>query len=107
MLASCQSWREVEHLIFYNTGATSPEQTSAMMAEGRRVLGGIPGVRQVMTGTSITEGAPYRHCWAVRFAHPAVIDSYRDHPAHQAFANNLFRPLAADRITIDFQHLLD
>jgi fructose-bisphosphate aldolase, class II len=40
----------------------------------------------------------------VRFAHPAVIDSYRDHPDHLAFADNLFRPLAADRMTIDFRH---
>ena len=78
-----------------------------MMAEGRRVLGAIPGVRQVVTGTSVAEGSPYRYCWAVRFTHPAVIDSYRDHADHQAFANGLFRPLAADRITIDFQHKLD
>ncbi len=63
-------WREVEHLIIYNTSAATPEETAAMMAEGRRVLGAIPGVRQVITGTSVTETAAYRHCWAVRFAHP-------------------------------------
>jgi fructose-bisphosphate aldolase class II len=107
VLAACRPWREVEHLIFYNTRDLPEDQSRAMMAEGRRVLSAIPGVRRVVTGTSVADGAPYRHCWAVRFSHPAVIDSYRDHPDHQAFANGLFRPLAADRITIDFQHVLD
>ncbi len=104
---ACRPWREVEHLIVYNTSAADPGETAAMMAEGRRVLGAIPGVRQVITGTSVAEGAAYRHCWLVRFAHPAVIDSYRDHPAHKRFADDLFRPLAADRISIDYQHSLD
>lgn len=107
VIAACRPWREVEHLIVYNTNTANPEETAAMMAEGCRVLGAIPGVRQVVVGTSLREDAPYRHFWAVRFAQPAVVESYRDHPDHQRFADSLFRPLAADRITIDFQHMLD
>ncbi len=34
--------------------------------------------------------------------HEKVIESYRDHPDHTAFANQLFRPIAGDRISIDF-----
>jgi fructose-bisphosphate aldolase class II len=105
--AVCRPWREVEHVVLYNTSAASLAETAEMMAEGRRVLGAIPGVREVLTGTSVAEGAPYRHCWLVRFAQPDVIDAYRDHPSHQRFADDLFRPRAADRITIDFQHVLD
>lgn len=105
--AVCRHWREVEHVVLYNTSAATAEETAEMMAEGRRVLGNIPGVRQVVTGTSDATGAPYRHCWLVRFAQPAVIDAYRDHPDHQRFADVQFRPRAADRITIDFQHVLD
>jgi fructose-bisphosphate aldolase class II len=41
----------------------------------------------------------------VRFCHTAVIDSYRKHPDHVAFADNLFRPVAGERISIDFQML--
>ncbi len=104
VMAACRPWREVEHLIIYNLSGTSPEETTAMMAEGRRILGAIPGVRQVITGTSIREDAPYRHCWLMRFAHPAVIDSFREHPNHQAFADGQFRPRAGDRISIDFRH---
>jgi len=102
VMAACRPWREVEHLIVYNLSGTGPEEAATMMAEGRRILGAIPGVRQIITGTSIREDAPYRHCWLVRFAHPAVIDSYREHPDHQAFADDQFRPRAGDRISIDY-----
>jgi len=34
---------------------------------------------------------------------PAVIDSYREHPVHVAFADNLFRPVSAERLSIDYQ----
>jgi len=104
VMASCRPWQEVEHLIVYNLIDTEPEETAAMMAKGRRILGAVPGVRQVITGTSIREDDHYRHCWLVRFAHPAVIDSYREHPDHQAFADGQFRPRAGDRISIDFRH---
>ena len=104
LLEACRPWQEVEHVVIYNSGAADPAQTAAMMAEGRRVLAAIPGVRQVITGTSVREDGRYRHCWLVRFASAAVIDTYRDHPDHQAFADDHFRPLAADRLTIDYRH---
>jgi fructose-bisphosphate aldolase class II len=102
VLGACRAWREVEHLVIYNSSG-DPSRTAAMMAEGRRVLAEIPGVRHVITGTSVPEDAAYRHCWLVRFADAAVIDTYRDHPDHQAFADNHFRPLASERLTIDYQ----
>jgi fructose-bisphosphate aldolase class II len=78
-----------------------------MMAEGRRMLCTIPGVREVFSGETIKEGTRYHYCWRIRFAHPNVIDSYRDHPAHVEFANTLFRPMASDRITIDYRTVSD
>ena len=39
----------------------------------------------------------------VRFCHPAVIESYREHPDHVAFADNRFRPVAGERISVDYQ----
>ena len=66
-------------------------------------LSQIPGVREVFTGEAIQEGAHYRFSWLVRFCHPAVIDSYREHPDHIAFADSLFRPIAGDRISIDYR----
>ena len=73
------------------------------MAAGRRELGAIPGVRRVFAGRALKDGAKYRYCWLVRFTHPKVVDSYREHPAHAAFADTRFRPQAAGRITVDYQ----
>lgn len=103
VLAQCEPWSPVEHLIIHNVEQLNDRGVNDMMAEGRRVLSKIPGVREIFTGEAIKEGAKYRFCWLVRFAHKAVIDSYRDHPDHVAFANNMFRLYAADRISIDYQ----
>ncbi len=102
ILASCESWSPVEHLIIYNVEQKSSASIESLMEEGLRVLSNIPGVREVFTGEAVQEGAKYRYCWLIRFAHPATIDSYRNHPAHVAFADHHFRPIAGDRISIDY-----
>ena len=103
LLARCTPWTPVEHLIIYNTQGITEHDVDAMMAEGRRVLSAIPGVRKVATGKAVEEAAQFRYCWLVSFVHPAVIDSYREHPAHVAFADSVFRPVAGERISIDYQ----
>lgn len=104
ILSRCPAWEGVEHLITYNAEQTDEAGVAAMMDEGRRVLAEVPGVRAVLTGEAINvEKARYRYCWLVRFAHPAVIESYRDHPLHAAFADDYFRPVAPDRMSIDYR----
>jgi len=105
LLESCEPWSPVEHIILYNVDGLDEAGVEAMMAEGRQVLSAIPGVLAVDTGRAVMEDADYRYCWRVRFCHPAVIDSYRDHPDHVAFADRRFRPVAANRISIDYQLL--
>lgn len=102
-LAACAAWREVDHVILFNTRNDDLQETQQMMAEGRRILSAIPGVRRVVTGVATREDAPYHYAWLVRFCHPEVIQSYRDHPDHVDFADRGFRPIAQDRISIDFQ----
>lgn len=102
VLAESRPWRPVEHTIVYNVSGADDSQVEAMMARGREVLAKIPGVRRVFTGRAVKDDAQYRFCWIVQFAHENVIESYRNHPEHAAFANNHFRPLADDRISIDF-----
>ncbi len=104
VLSRCRSWFPVEHLIIYNVeGIDDETRVEMMMAEGRRVLGAIPGVREVVTGKAVQENEKYRYTWLVRFCHPAVIDSYREHPDHIDFADKIFRPMAGERISIDFK----
>jgi fructose-bisphosphate aldolase class II len=103
LLSVCEPWQTVSHLIIYNVaaGADAP----AMIAEGRRVLAAIPGVRRVFSGEAVEHAAGYRYCWNVEFCHPAVIASYRQHPDHVNFADKRFRPIAGDRISIDYREL--
>jgi len=103
VLDASELWAPIEHLIIYNVKGLDEQGVQAMMAEGRRMLAAIPGVREVITGEAVKAGAAYPYTWLVRFCHPAVIDSYRDHPSHVAFADQLFRPVAGERISIDYQ----
>ncbi len=105
VLRHCRPWLPVEHLIIYNVEGQDDNCTLDMIAEGRRVLSTIPGVREVFTGEAVQQDAAYRYTWLVRFCHPAVIDSYREHPYHVAFADKLFRPVAGERISIDYRQL--
>jgi len=102
LLAECRPWRPVEHLIIFNVEGLDQAGAERMMADGREILGAIPGVRRVFTGTAVKEDAGYRYTWLVRFCHPAVIASYRDHPDHRAFADGRFRPYAGGRVSIDY-----
>lgn len=97
----CKPWHPVEHLIIYNT-TVDDTKSAELAAEGRRVLDRIPGVRATWSGRAVKDDAGYRWCWLFRFAHAAVIDSYREHPDHIAYADNHFRPIAGDRVSIDY-----
>lgn len=102
LLATARPVTPVEHLIVYNLAAAAEPRAEELMAHGRECLATIPGVRSVATGQAIQENAKYRYCWLVRFSGPSVIPGYRDHPTHVAYADQHFRPNAADRISIDF-----
>jgi len=102
VLAIAEAWQPVHHIIIYNVDTDDDTQVSNMMREGGKVLSNIPGVRRVIAGRAVQEDAKYKCSWLIEFVHENVIESYRDHPDHVAFANNQFRPIAGDRISIDF-----
>ena len=97
----CRVYAPVEHLIIYNS-SVNDEQTRKAGLLGSMVLDKIPGVRATWRGESVKSDAKYRWCWLIRFANESVIASYRDHPDHVAYANEQFRPIADNRISIDY-----
>jgi len=103
--AESRAFEPVEHVIMYNVTGISDKQVETIMAHGRDVLAKIPGVRRVVTGWALTDHPKYRFSWLIEFVHEKVIDSYRNHPDHVHFANELFRPVAGDRVSIDFVHV--
>ena len=103
VLAYCEAWMPVEHLIIYNVHGISRDETMTMIDEGKKTLSTIPGVLEIITGHSVQEDDAYQYTWIIRFCHHTVIESYRNHPLHIAFADTLFRPVAGERISIDYQ----
>jgi len=105
VLSHSRPWTPIEHLIIYNVEGLDDHGAKEMALKGKEILSKIPGVREVFIGDSVNENADYRYTWLVRFCHPAVIDSYREHLAHVAFADDLFRPVAGNRISIDYRKI--
>ncbi len=103
LLKIARPWREVAHVIIYNTNEKDEAATEQMMMHGHEVLSDIPGVRQVATGRALTAQAQYQYCWLIRFAQTNVIKNYREHPAHVKFADHHFRPRTSNRISIDYE----
>ena len=102
-LASCAPWLNIEHVVVYDAPQVDEARLRAVMIEGQRALSAIPGVREVEVGSVADNGAAYRHCWLIRFAAPEVVESFKHHPAHVAFAEHHFRPIAPNRLTTDFR----
>ena len=102
VMAAAEAWQPVHHVIIFNVDVDDSQKINTMMQEGEKVLSKIPGVRRVVTGTAIQKEAKFKFTWLIEFVHQNVIDSYRHHPDHVAFADNLFRPISGDRISIDY-----
>lgn len=94
----------VERLILFNWDGDE-EEVLAMVEEARRVLLEIPGVCGLAFGRALAPGTRYRYWLSLRFRGAEVVPFYRDHPTHQRFANQVFRPKAKDRLTTDFEVL--
>jgi fructose-bisphosphate aldolase class II len=99
----CGTWHNVEHVIVYNPASTDPQVIDDKLLRGKQQLSKIPGVLEVQIGKALNPQGKYRYCWLIRFAHERVIESYKSHPLHVAYADKHFRPLAADRITNDYE----
>jgi fructose-bisphosphate aldolase class II len=102
VLAVSEPWQPVHHVIIYNVDGKDDAEVADIIEEGERVLSEIPGVRRVVTGKAAQKASRYRFSWLIEFVHEKVIDSYREHPNHVDFANRLFRPIAGDRVSIDY-----
>lgn len=103
VLTHCQPWQTTEHVIEFNVRQDALSEINKVLAEGRQRLATIPGVRRVTTGKAIAANARYQFCWIITFANEKVVEFYRNHPLHVEFADRCFRPIADDRLTIDFQ----
>jgi fructose-bisphosphate aldolase class II len=92
----------IRHVIVFDSEAPR-EQVQAMAARAKRLMGAIAGVTDVRFGIALTPGARYQYFFDIGFRDESVIESYRHDPAHVRFADEEFRPLAPDRLTVDYR----
>ena len=103
VLAQCEPWLPVEHLITHAIKGISEQQTHTVMAEGRKLLSNIPGVRGVFTGETVKQGEQSSVCWLVHLANQHVIKNFHEHPDYINFSNTiLFRPYIENLLSIDY-----
>ena len=101
VMTQCRPWLNVERVVVFNASGLDGERLR-VMEESQRQLSAIPGVREIQVGSVADKSTRYRHCWLIRFASTAVIESFNKHPAHVDFADRLFRRTAADSLTADY-----
>ena len=101
---ACRPWREIIHAIAFNFDETHDARwQKAALARGVSDLSAIPGVRSVEVGAALQDGTRYSHFWNIRFASADVVKSYAGHPVHVAYADQVFRSAAKDRLSIDYR----
>lgn len=103
VLARCDPWLSVEHLIIYNVDSHNVQLLNGIKSEGKRILSTIPGIREVFTGEAMEEHSKYRFCWSVRFTHKAALDSFRKHQSFDSFLKKQFNHNVTDLSRIDYQ----
>lgn len=103
VLAHCQPWRTIHHVIEFNVRPDALTEINNVLALARERLATIPGVRRVATGKAINANARYQFCWIMTLASEKAATYYRAHPTYVEFADSCFRPIADDRLSIDFR----
>src|SRR3569623_131204 len=103
VLTQCRPLEPVAHVVEFNVPADALPKLEDILQTGRRRRATIPGVRRVATGEAVAADARYRYCLIITFANEQVMRYYRDHPLHVEYADHHFRPIAEDRVTIDFR----
>ena len=104
VMAQCALWLPVKHLVMYNVSGDREHDTEVMMAEGKRVLANIPGVREVFAGEVVEETeSRYRYCWLIKFASQTVVNSYQANENKLAFKESFFQRLVGASFSIDFK----
>ena len=103
VLTQCEPWSPVEHLIIHNVKQLDEAKIKHMMAEGRRLLIDIPGVRGVFTGEAIQHGKGFQCCWIVHLANKNVIKNFREHPDFIEFSKKFISQSYIENVhSIDF-----
>ncbi len=103
VLSRCGPWNNIMHVVVFNVPRLETQALRTLMAEGQRVLSGIPGVRAVQVGSVADEGGRYRHCILARLVSAAAAEAFRRDPTYVGFMERHLAPVASDRVAGDYR----
>ena len=101
----CRAWQPVELLSLFNAEMADPAEMEIILSRGRRLLGAIPGVREVRARQVTGDGERFRFSWKVILCHPEVEKSYLAHPNYREFNQRLITILGSERLNLMQQPL--
>src|SRR5690348_9781691 len=81
--------------------AGSPE-AERFLADGTRILTGVPGVESFECLRQVSAKNPYRYGFSMEFADQAAYDAYDAHPDHQGFVQGRWIPEVTDFLEADY-----
>ncbi len=91
VLERCAPWRPVDHLITFQPPEMDAEELEFITRRGRRLLGAIPGVREVLLSEPVQSGTRRRCAWTLRLASEAVIPQLEQNPDYQGLRKRYWR----------------
>ncbi len=89
ILAQCEPWAQVDHVIIRVARQGERSALDWMVAESRSRLETIPGVREVAIGRSLDDTGQLRFFWRIRMVHPDCRTQLVQHSAYRDFLKRL------------------
>ena len=96
----CHPWHPVELLTLFNAEQVDPAEMEVILNRGRRLLGAIPGVREVRARQVSGDGGKFRFSWKVILCHADVEKTYIAHPNYREFNQRMLTILGSERLSL-------
>jgi len=97
----------IEHIVLFKwqEEATCEQITEALKGL-KELKDKISGIIDLSCGENFSErNQGFQHALIVKFNDRSSLENYFPHPAHQELVKNNIRPILADIISIDYEHI--
>ncbi len=90
------------HIVMFKVKPDAAEADVArLVTEAREKLTQIPGVKNLTAGWATPPGDPYDVVLTMHLDDATALETYRTHPLHVAYVENVVKPVKAERFAID------
>ena len=95
---------EIQHMVIFDLKHDkNSDEALKLLRDGKRILTGIPGVKQFQVFTQISPKNDYDFGFSMVFSGQAEYERYNDHPDHVAFVEQRWKKEVSRFLEIDFE----